>query len=53
MYIQNSSNSTGCSQYEKPMNNVRILEKNGFRHYGTSWKRGMHSDFPGLYQRYM
>lgn len=31
---------------------VKILEKNGFRHYGTPWKSGIHSNFLGLFLKY-
>lgn len=31
---------------------VRILEKNGFRHYGTPWKSGIHSNNLGLFLKY-
>ena len=31
---------------------VRLLEKNGFRHYGSPWKSGIHSNYLGLFLRY-
>ncbi|MDA3894261.1 MAG: GNAT family N-acetyltransferase [Salinivirgaceae bacterium] len=31
---------------------VRILEKNGFRHYGTPWKSKIHSNYLGLFLKY-
>ena len=31
---------------------VRILEKNGFRHYGKPWKSSLHGNFLGLFLRY-
>jgi GNAT superfamily N-acetyltransferase len=31
---------------------VRILEKDGFIHYGTPWKSGIHSNYLGLFLRY-
>lgn len=31
---------------------VRILEKNGFRHYGTPWGSEIHSNYLGLFLKY-
>jgi len=31
---------------------VKILERNGFKHYGTPWKSGIHSDYLGLFLKY-
>ncbi len=31
---------------------VRILEKNGFRHYGNPWQSGIHSNYLGLFLKY-
>lgn len=31
---------------------VRILEKNGFRHYGTPWESDIHANYLGLFLKY-
>jgi GNAT superfamily N-acetyltransferase len=31
---------------------VKILENNGFRHYGTPWKSGIHNNRLGLFLRF-
>jgi len=31
---------------------VKILERNGFKHYGTPWKSGIHSEYLGLFLKY-
>ncbi len=31
---------------------VKILEKSGFRHYGTPWRSGIHTNYLGLFLKY-
>lgn len=31
---------------------VKILEKNGFRHYGKPWKSGIHDNYLGLFLKF-
>tara|TARA_R110002050_G_scaffold167946_2_gene299014 strand:- start:7219 stop:7395 length:177 start_codon:yes stop_codon:yes gene_type:complete len=32
---------------------VKILEKNGFRHYGKPWKSNIHNSYLGLFLKFM
>ena len=32
---------------------VRILEKNGFKHYGKPWKSNIHENYIGLFLKYI
>ena len=31
---------------------VKILSKNGFRHYGNPWKSAIHTNYLGLFLKY-
>jgi len=47
-----STNLMASTEISKNPGMVKILERNGFRHFGKPWKSDIHANFLGLYLRF-